>query len=549
MSAPQFEEIEPVIGTSTFKLDNKPGSSINLEAISNFRSLGGLPIGDGQNVVRPGVVCRSAGPTNATVSDEFWLLEVLNIKTLIDLRTSWENKTISPVRKFEDNFIQYSIKDDGRPSPPSQRSQISSELANSKGSNLGNSGLGNSGLGNSGLGNSGMSNSGMSNSGNNNLGNSGMGNNSLGNSGMGNNGNSNLNNSGFNNGTNGNENNNLGGSLSSNSSNGNKSPNLTSSNSNGGGVSLRKSGGGIPIAIERKNEKQKDMEEQRNGILWRIYNRNLTPEELTKLRSHSSGVLRKRFCIPLINNKFFLEGVYATAPNDTKLKCNAARYLLFNDQIGGYMLMNHLNDLGIIEMYKLTLIYTKEEILTIFRILKNPDNYPIMYYCSLGKDRTGMVSALLLSALGVSREVVIDDYSKSEANIAQFIDQIKKYFTRVGLAKDEFVRSHRWTMEGLLTWIDKMYGSVPGYLDNIGFSYQEQEELKANLIVTKEEYDNYLNEVSKITDLQQKHDEYVQLQKSKKDKTPPKLFTSASPRFWKRLSFSRDLQMINDNSR
>ncbi|KAM9978191.1 hypothetical protein ACTFIY_011945 [Dictyostelium cf. discoideum] len=546
MSAPQFEEIEPVIGTSTFKLDNQPGSSINLEAISNFRSLGGLPIGDGQNVVRPGVVCRSAGPTNATVSDEFWLLEVLNIKTLIDLRTSWENKTISPVRKFEDNFIQYSIKDDGRPSPPSQRSQISSELANSKGSNLGNSGLGNSGLGNSGLGNSGLGNSGM---GNNGLGNSGMGNNSLGNSGMGNNGNSDLSNSGFNNSTNGNENNNLGGSLSSNN-NGNKSPNLTSSNSNGGGgVSLRKSGGGIPVAIERKNEKQKDMEEQRNGILWRIYNRNLTPEELTKLRSHSSGVLRKRFCIPLINNKFFLEGVYATAPNDTKLKCNAARYLLFNDQIGGYMLMNHLNDLGIIEMYKLTLIYTKEEILTIFRILKNPDNYPIMYYCSLGKDRTGMVSALLLSALGVSRQVVIDDYAKSEANIAQFIDQIKKYFTRVGLAKDEFVRSHRWTMEGLLTWIDKMYGSVPSYLDNIGFSYQEQEELKANLIVTKEEYDNYLNEVSKITDLQQKHDEYVQLQKSKKDKTPPKLFTSASPRFWKRLSFSRDLQMINDNSR
>ncbi|KAN0000206.1 hypothetical protein ACTFIZ_000665 [Dictyostelium cf. discoideum] len=519
MSAPQFEEIEPVIGTSTFKLDNQPGSSINLEAISNFRSLGGLPIGDGQNVVRPGVVCRSAGPTNATVSDEFWLLEVLNIKTLVDLRTSWENKTISPVRKFEDNFIQYSIKDDGRPSPPSQRPQISSELANSKGSNLGNSGLGNSGMGN------------------NSLGNSGLGNNDLGNSG-------------FNNSTNGNENNNLGGSLSSNNNNsGGKSPNLTSSNSNGGGVSLRKSGGGIPVAIERKNEKQKDMEEQRNGILWRIYNRNLTPEELTKLRSHSSGVLRKRFCIPLINNKFFLEGVYATAPNDTKLKCNAARYLLFNDQIGGYMLMNHLNDLGIIEMYKLTLIYTKEEILTIFRILKNPDNYPIMYYCSLGKDRTGMVSALLLSALGVSRQVVIDDYAKSEANIAQFIDQIKKYFTRVGLAKDEFVRSHRWTMEGLLTWIDKMYGGVPGYLDNIGFSYQEQEELKANLIVTKEEYDNYLNEVSKITDLQQKHDEYVQLQKLKKDKTPPKLFTSASPRFWKRLSFSRDLQMINDNSR
>ncbi|EGC36749.1 hypothetical protein DICPUDRAFT_91774 [Dictyostelium purpureum] len=496
MSNPQFEEMDPVSGSSTIKINNQPGNSINLEAISNFRSLGGYPIGNGEMVVRPGVVCRSAGPTNATVSDEFWLLEVLNIKTLIDLRTSWENKTISPVRKFEDNFIQYSIKDDGRQQvqqvqpqlqvsqPPAPQQYQSSQAQPIPSPNT--------------LNVPPTSETSLTNS--------------------------------------------------YSSSPTGLSGSLSSSGSGNGGVNLKKSSNTIPIAIEKKNEREKEMEEQRNGILWRIYNRNLTPDELLKLRSHSSGVLRKRFCIPLINNKFFLEGVYTTAPNDTKMKCTAARYLLFNDQIGAYMLMNHLNDLGIIEMYKLTLIYTKEEILTIFRILKNPDNYPIMYYCSLGKDRTGMVTALLLSVLGVPRDYIVEDYAKSEVNIAPFMEQIRRYFTRVGLAKEEFVRSHRWTMEGLLSWVDKMYGSVSGYLDNIGFSCAEQDELRANLIVSKEEYDQYLNEKSQIPDLQKRHDEYVQIQKSKKPQ--PKFFTSASPRFWRRLSFSKDLQFnANDNSR
>eukprot|EP01132_Coremiostelium_polycephalum_P000956 gene956-1216_t len=407
MSSPQFEEMEPVSGSSI--LNVSPHNSIKLESVSNFRSLGGLPIGgtDGQFVIRPGVVNRSASPTNATLSDEFWLLEVLSIKTLIDFRTSWENKTISPVRKFEDNFVQYSIK---------------KECENSQ------------------------------------------------------------------------------------------STNAAAAN-------------GIPqIIIEKRVEKE--MEEQRNGFLWRIYNRNLTADELLKLRSHCSGVI---------------QGVYQTAPENTKLKCTAFRYLLFNDKIGAFMLMNHLNELGIIEMYKLTLLYTQEEILTILRILKNKENYPIMYFCSLGKDRTGMVTALLLSCLGVPRDIVIEDYAKSEANIMPFMDQIKRYFTRVGLSKDEFVRSHRETMVGLLSWVDDTYGSVPDYLEGIGFSKEEQHELRQNLIVSKEEYNRIVESKSNnIQDLQKKHDDYISNIQSKKS---PKLFSVASPKFWRRLSFSSmDLQ-------
>ncbi|MBR6052700.1 MAG: tyrosine-protein phosphatase, partial [Clostridia bacterium] len=47
---------------------------------------------------------------------------------------------------------------------------------------------------------------------------------------------------------------------------------------------------------------------------------------------------------------------------------------------------------------------------TIFKTLADPANYPVAYHCAVGADRTGFVSYLLLSLLGVEREDVLRDY-------------------------------------------------------------------------------------------------------------------------------------------
>ena len=41
----------------------------------------------------------------------------------------------------------------------------------------------------------------------------------------------------------------------------------------------------------------------------------------------------------------------------------------------------------------------------------------VFYFCSAGKDRTGVVSALLLLCLGVSHQQIIEDYMKSKENL------------------------------------------------------------------------------------------------------------------------------------
>ncbi len=41
----------------------------------------------------------------------------------------------------------------------------------------------------------------------------------------------------------------------------------------------------------------------------------------------------------------------------------------------------------------------------------------VMYFCTAGKDRTGVVSAMILRQLGFSDEMIIDDYMESKDNL------------------------------------------------------------------------------------------------------------------------------------
>ncbi len=46
-------------------------------------------------------------------------------------------------------------------------------------------------------------------------------------------------------------------------------------------------------------------------------------------------------------------------------------------------------------------------------IVANPDNHPVILHCTAGKDRTGLIVAIILELLGVPDEVIIADYTLS----------------------------------------------------------------------------------------------------------------------------------------
>jgi len=236
------------------------------------------------------------------------------------------------------------------------------------------------------------------------------------------------------------------------------------------GFSVRKDGSGDIDKIDRGKE-QLIMEcETDYSALKRLYKG--TPRVGAR-RHSSSGVIRKRYNIPLINDIFFFEGVYPSAPPAIKLRCNTMRHL--SDKAATYFLLRHLNELGLFEMYHLTMQHCQREVLTVFKLLGRIDNHPVAFFCSLGKDRTGMISALILSCLGVNRELILDDFCETETHLEPSMPEIAAYFQKIGLCKDEFIRAPRPIMKRLLEWMDSVYGSPKAYLNAIGFTYEEQQ--------------------------------------------------------------------------
>ena len=82
---------------------------------------------------------------------------------------------------------------------------------------------------------------------------------------------------------------------------------------------------------------------------------------------------------------------------------------------------------------------------------------PVLFHCAAGLDRTGVVSALLLRLLGVSREDVLADYRLSEqigrppnaAAMNRLLDQIEEeggieqYLLKMGVSAECQMHLHR----------------------------------------------------------------------------------------------------------
>jgi protein tyrosine/serine phosphatase len=331
-----------VVPTPNFEGNFPRGFS--LEGVANFRTLGGLPIANSNRVVKQRMVYRSAAPTYATEKDKCYLLDKLDIMTLIDFRTTYETKTLNfGRRKYEDNFMSFSIKKENNTSDIDH--------------------------------------------------------------------------------------------------------------------------------IDRNKEAFIMEDYTCYSTVRKIYKG--TPR-VGERRNSSLGIVRKRYNLPLINDPYFMNGVYPNAPTSVKLKCAAARLLPQSDKISAYFLLKHLNDLGLFEMYRLTIEHTSREIMTVFNIMKCPDNYPVSLFCSLGKDRTGIITALFLSCIGVPREVILDDYHETEIHLQPSMESISRYFNKIGLTNREFILAPSDVMRRLLEYIDTKYGSVSGYLHSIGFCYEAQ---------------------------------------------------------------------------
>lgn len=72
----------------------------------------------------------------------------------------------------------------------------------------------------------------------------------------------------------------------------------------------------------------------------------------------------------------------------------------------GVAFMRDMN-LGLLE-------HASDEIGQVFDVFARAEGRPVAFHCMAGKDRTGLIAALLLEVLGVDRDLVLDDFELTE---------------------------------------------------------------------------------------------------------------------------------------
>ncbi|WIY83885.1 tyrosine-protein phosphatase [Propionimicrobium sp. PCR01-08-3] len=105
--------------------------------------------------------------------------------------------------------------------------------------------------------------------------------------------------------------------------------------------------------------------------------------------------------------------------------------------------------------------------------------------CAAGKDRTGTVSAVLLSALGVPEDQVLADYAASTDRIVAILSKLGFGASAGSAEHDADVQSQSTPpelMELVLSRVTRDFGSVSDWLEVNGWMPEDQERLEAKLL-------------------------------------------------------------------
>ena len=104
-------------------------------------------------------------------------------------------------------------------------------------------------------------------------------------------------------------------------------------------------------------------------------------------------------------------------------------------------------------------------------LAESETNSAVLFHCTGGKDRTGTCAALILLALGVPEETVIDDHQLSNMYIAELLPRLYQRMEKVGIDPDRlfpYLTAPRQCIVAVIDYLLDTYGSAADYLVHKG---------------------------------------------------------------------------------
>jgi protein-tyrosine phosphatase len=128
----------------------------------------------------------------------------------------------------------------------------------------------------------------------------------------------------------------------------------------------------------------------------------------------------------------------------------------------------------------------RESIARALHILADPESLPLVFHCAAGKDRTGVVAAIVLDLLGVRDDDIAGDYSLSRLGMDRFRAWIIETYPEAADAMSDqpqaFLAAPAEAMHLFLAGLRERHGSVDAYATSLGVSDDVVGAVRENLL-------------------------------------------------------------------
>ena len=112
-------------------------------------------------------------------------------------------------------------------------------------------------------------------------------------------------------------------------------------------------------------------------------------------------------------------------------------------------------------------------------------DYPLLFHCAAGKDRTGMLAALILSLLDVDHDVIVFDYMRSSAAMPRMVERFATWPTyrhHMTLVPPNAYQVEEAPLRTFLHHLDHELGGARAWVERNGVSSSSLKRLVSNLL-------------------------------------------------------------------
>lgn len=136
------------------------------------------------------------------------------------------------------------------------------------------------------------------------------------------------------------------------------------------------------------------------------------------------------------------------------------------------------------EIYLATLDHAGSALVRAVRMLSEARG-ATLFHCTAGKDRTGLLAALVLESVGVARTVVLEDYALTHDRIGPVRERLLADARARGIDPNAFARllgADALVLEEALEHVDRRFGGAAPYLLAQGLSQATLTRLQQRLV-------------------------------------------------------------------